>query len=102
MEEKIETLQGVPVAPVEPVKKRGRPPGAKNKTKKVSNASQTPLDKLQKAHDKLKEEHLLHQRTANTACNAFNNVIADLKHEIIGYQAVISYLENQLGLKKSI
>lgn len=103
MEEKIETLQGVPVAPVEPVKKRlGRPPGVKNKTKKVRKVSQTPIEKLQRAHDKLKDEHLLHQRTSNTACNALNNIIADLKHEIIGYQAVISYLENQLGLKKSI
>jgi len=30
-----------------------------------------------------------------------SDVIADLRHQIVGFRAVISYLENQLGLKNS-
>ena len=29
------------------------------------------------------------------------DIIADLRHQIVGFRAVISYLENQLGLKNS-
>jgi hypothetical protein len=72
--------------------RRGRPPGVKNKTKRQVK---TPLDKL-------KSEYLSYQRDSNTAVNALNMRVKELEHEIIGYQAVISYLENQLGLKKSI
>jgi hypothetical protein len=72
--------------------RRGRPPGVKNKTKRQVK---TPLDKL-------KAEYLSYQQDTNTVVNALNLRVKELKHEIIGYQAVISYLENQLGLKKSI
>lgn len=37
----------------------------------------------------------------NNQINHLNIDIANLKHQIIGYKAVISYLENQLGLKAS-
>lgn len=30
-----------------------------------------------------------------------SDIIADLRHQIVGFRAVISYLENQLGLKNS-
>jgi hypothetical protein len=72
--------------------RRGRPPGVKNKTKRQVK---TPLDKL-------KSEYLSYQRDSNTAVNALNMRVKELEHEIIGYQAVISYLENQLGLKRSM
>ena len=72
--------------------RRGRPPGVKNKTKRQAK---TPLDKL-------KSEYLSYQRDSNTVVNALNLRFKELEHEIIGYRAVISYLENQLGLKKSI
>ena len=72
--------------------RRGRPPGVKNKTKRQVK---TPLDKL-------KSEYLSYQRDSNTVVNALNMRVKELEHEIIGYQAVISYLENQLGLKRSM
>jgi hypothetical protein len=72
--------------------RRGRPPGVKNKPKRQVK---TPLDKL-------KSEYLSYQRDSNTAVNALNMRVKELEHEIIGYQAVISYLENQLGLKRSM
>ena len=72
--------------------RRGRPPGVKNKTKRQVK---TPLDKL-------KSEYLSYQRDSNTVVNALNLRVKELEHEIIGYQAVISYLENQLGLKRSM
>lgn len=37
----------------------------------------------------------------NNQINHLNIDIANLKHQVIGYKAVISYLENQLGLKAS-
>ena len=30
-----------------------------------------------------------------------SDIIAELRHQIVGFRAVISYLENQLGLKNS-
>ena len=33
--------------------------------------------------------------------DARSDIIADLRHQIVGFRAVISYLENQLGLKNS-
>ena len=63
-------------------KRRGRPPGVKTNPTMVSSAAI-------KAQVDFRTEHL-------------ETIIADLRHQIIGFQAVISYLENQLGLKKSI
>ena len=65
-------------------KRRGRPPGVKNKPQETMVSSAAI-----KAQVDLRTEHL-------------ETIIADLRHQIIGFQAVISYLENQLGLKKSI
>ena len=77
-----------PTAP----KKRGRPPGVKNKRtvrrKVVAKKAMVSQDAI-KAQVDFRTQHL-------------ETIIADLRHQIIGFQAVISYLENQLGLKKSI
>jgi hypothetical protein len=81
-----------PTAP----KKRGRPPGTKNKRpykrtvkrKVVAKKAVVSQDAIQAQVD-LRTQHL-------------ETIIADLRHQIIGFQAVISYLENQLGLKKSL
>lgn len=98
MQKKIET--------VEPVKRRGRPPGVKNKTKKVRRVSQAPIEKLQLKYDELYFQKNLLQVRLDEMTEKFEQEIEfrqqTVKHEIIGYQAVISYLENQLGLKKSI
>ena len=67
-------------------KRRGRPPGVKNKT--APKEVMVPSAAI-KAQVDFRTEHL-------------ETIIADLRHQIIGFQAVISYLENQLGLKKSI
>lgn len=100
MEEKIETVEQPPV------KKRGRPPGSQNKAKKVRKTIQTPLEKLQLKYDELYFQKNLLQVRLDEMTEKFEQEIEfrqqNVRHEIIGYQAVISYLENQLGLKKSI
>ena len=77
-----------PTAP----KKRGRPPGVKNKRpvkrKVVAKKAMVSQDAI-KAQVDFRTKYL-------------EDIIADLRHQIIGFQAVVSYLENQLGLKKSI
>jgi hypothetical protein len=88
-------------------KKRGRPLGSKNKSKrvrKVAGKEYTFKDKAFKQVDKnlrsmpnippipvriLKDEMVKDQEIK----------ILNLEHQIIGYKAVISYLEHMLGQK---
>jgi hypothetical protein len=79
------TLSKKPVA-----KKRGRPPGSKNKTSaaKVRLGKQKHLieEKFHVYYDALWDR--VEKR------NAYK--VADLKHKEIGYRAVISYLQARL------
>jgi len=86
-------------------KKRGRPLGSKNKrVRKVAGKEYTFKDKLFKQVDKnlrsmpkippipvkiLKDEIVKDQEIK----------ILNLEHQIVGYKAVISYLEHMLGKK---
>jgi hypothetical protein len=75
-------------------KKRGRPLGSKNKRKvarKVAGKSKSfkQPDDSKLLEKILKTEFLLDQEA----------VILNLEHQVIGYKAVISYLEHKLGTK---
>ena len=70
--------------------RRGRPLGSKNKPQ---------------ALEKQIKDWPAEPRMPKVDCwamvNQKNDQIANLNHQITGYKAVISYLEYQLGLKKS-
>ena len=70
--------------------RRGRPKGSKNKPKGLEK---------QIAH--WKAEPRMPKIDCVAIVNEKNDQIANLNHQITGYKAVISYLEYQLGLKKS-
>lgn len=76
-------------------KKRGRPLGSKNKPKKVPRAEKVKAFKriydLQRAADKIVELEKIR--------NNLHNLIDNLEHKIVQYQAVISYLEHKLEQK---
>jgi hypothetical protein len=84
-------------------KKRGRPVGSKNKRiRKVAGKEYTFKDKAFKqpkpaAADNLMNDNLRLIQDNGRLLNAINN----LEHQVIGYRAVISYLENRLGLASS-
>lgn len=112
-----------------PVKRVGRPKGAKNKPKKILlSATQVALaEKLgvpkeelakemvsRKRQDTIKKQSISMQERWNRIKKLTddnlqlmddNSVllsqVTNLEHQIIGYRAVISYLENQLGLRSS-
>lgn len=71
-------------------KKRGRPAGSKNKPQA-----------LEKQIKNWPAEPRMPKSDCVAIVNAKNSLIAELNHQITGYKAVISYLEYQLGLKKS-
>ena len=73
------TLSKKPVA-----KKRGRPPGSKNKT---SAAKVRAWDK----NNILEENNAVWDELKKVSAQ-----VADLKHKEIGYRAVISYLQARL------
>ena len=83
-------------------KKRGRPFGSKNKPSKVGtvktfkqlNASASRIAKQQREQELLNEHINLLIELGN-----FKKQVDNLEHQAIGYRAVVSYLENQLGLK---
>jgi hypothetical protein len=80
-------------------RKVGRPKGSKNKKKTIDSSIQKHKEatlKLAEIGSVVAKEHRL-----NNTIDHLNADIANLKHQIIGYKAVISYLENQLGLKGS-
>jgi hypothetical protein len=80
------TLSKKPVA-----KKRGRPPGSKNKTSaaKVRAWEQENLILEEKFH--VYYDAVLVELQRGTSAQ-----VADLKHKEIGYRAVISYLQARL------
>ena len=109
--------------------KVGRPKGAKNKPKKIIlTATQVAVaDKLGITTEELAKATVTAKRKAiskkqsvsmkerweqnrklitdNLQLMDDNSVllsqVTNLEHQIVGYRAVISYLENQLGLKRS-
>jgi predicted transcriptional regulator len=83
-------------------KKRGRPLGSKNKrVRKVAGKEYTFKDKTFKQSSTDAAVHNL--MDANLKLIGDNNqllkAIENLQHQIIGFRAVISYLESQAGLK---
>jgi hypothetical protein len=83
-------------------KKRGRPLGSKNKrVRKVAGREYTFKDKEFKQSSTDAAIHKL--MDANLSLIKDNNqllkVINNLEHQIIGFRAVVSYLEVQAGLK---
>ena len=79
-------------------KKVGRPKGSKNKMTKdqFEKAIKPSIEKL-KVVQQMKQETL----RLNHVIDRLNEDISNLNHQIIGYKALISYLEFQLGLKGS-
>ena len=71
-------------------RKVGRPKGSKNKTSKTTVLTR---EAKQKVVSNILD---LHGDVAS-----LNTKVANLEHQIIGYKALISYLEFQLGLKGS-
>jgi len=93
-----------------PLKKRGRPVGSKNKVirkvagrefvfkKKDAAATKSfkrPVTQQQTILAKLLDDNLQFISDNKKLVDRINN----LEHQAIGYRAVVSYLENQLGLK---
>jgi hypothetical protein len=115
--------------PAKTFKRIGRPKGSKNKPKKVIlNSTQIAIaEKLGVPKEEFAEEIVkLNRRTKTSAQSKVmkdrweqsrklisdnlqlmddNSVllsqVTNLEHQIIGFRAVISYLEAQLGLKRS-
>ena len=71
-------------------KRMGRPP-------KSSPVISKELSDLKKAYAELE---LAYGEACNMASKEFQKS-ANLEHQVIGYKAVISYLEAQLGLKST-
>jgi predicted transcriptional regulator len=81
-------------------KKRGRPVGSKNKVVVKKPAA------LSKPFKQSATEAAVHRlMDANLSLIKDNNqllkVINNLEHQIIGFRAVVSYLETQAGLRKT-
>jgi predicted RNase H-like nuclease (RuvC/YqgF family) len=74
-------------------RKPGRPKGVKNKKASVFKEA------IQNAAHEIKLANSI--MSLNNTINHLESDLANLRHQIIGYKAVISYLENQLGLKAS-
>jgi predicted transcriptional regulator len=77
-----------------PSKKLGRPVGSKNKLKPAAtktfkqSATDAAVHRLMEANLSLIKDN-----------NQLLKVINNLEHQIIGFRAVVSYLEVQAGLK---
>jgi predicted transcriptional regulator len=77
-------------------KKRGRPVGSKNKSK--PEATKTfKQSSTEAAVHRLMDANLSLIKDNNQLLKAINN----LEHQIIGFRAVISYLETQAGLRNT-
>ncbi len=77
-------------------RKPGRPKGVKNKTASVKANFK---EAIRNAAHEIKVANSI--MSLNNTINNLESDLANLRHQIIGYKAVISYLENQLGLKAS-
>lgn len=88
-------------------RKVGRPKGSKNKMTKVEfkKAIDPSIQKRREAKAVLKLAEIgsvvAKETRLNHTIDQLNAEIANLKHQVIGYKALISYLEFQLGLKGS-
>ena len=78
-------------------KKRGRPVGSKNKTKPAAKVKTFKQSATDAAVHRLMDANLSLINDNNQLLKAINN----LEHQIIGFRAVISYLENQAGLRNT-
>ena len=75
-------------------RKVGRPKGSKNKVRTISQKTKVEraVQIFQVNNEVIRLNHVI---------DSLRSEIANLKHQAIGYKAVVSYLENQLGLKGS-
>jgi len=78
-------------------KKRGRPVGSKNKPKPAAKVKTFKQSATDAAVHRLMDANLSLINDNNQLLKAINN----LEHQIIGFRAVISYLENQAGLRNT-
>jgi predicted transcriptional regulator len=83
-------------------KKRGRPVGSKNKVvvkKPAAAATSKPFKQsaTEAAVHRLMDANLSLIKDNNQLLKVINN----LEHQIIGFRAVISYLESQAGLRNT-
>jgi hypothetical protein len=95
--------------------KRGRPKGSKNKPKPMifklldeqikTGKKMSAQDKRTKAFKRSQDQAVHNLLDDNLKLMGDNkqllNMIDNLNHQIIGFRAVISYLENRLGLASS-
>jgi hypothetical protein len=72
----------------------GRPKGSKNKVRTISQKT-----KVERAVEIFQSNNEIIR--LNRVIDGLRSEIANLQHQAIGYKAVVSYLENQLGLKGS-
>lgn len=79
------------------VKKRGRPVGSKNKPKIKNVPKKMDWEKLARhLQSALRDEFVENEKLAKKISDLEFDV-ANLKHQAIGYRAVVSYLENKIG-----
>ena len=128
-ETKATKTKAKPAAKSEAFKRRGRPAGSKNKPKKVViTATQAAIAeklgvpvteyakevvKLKRKDTAKKQSVAMKERWTRTRKLVQDNIqlmddnsillrqVTNLEHQIIGFRAVISYLEMQIGLKRS-
>ena len=128
-ETKATKTKAKPAAKPEAFKRRGRPAGSKNKPKKVViTATQAAIAeklgvpvteyakevvKLKRKDTAKKQSVAMKERWTRTRKLVQDNIqlmddnsillrqVTNLEHQIIGFRAVISYLEMQIGLKRS-
>ena len=84
-------------------KRRGRPPKNTVTITATSKRRGRPPKSIKQTRETVKE-NLIFRSTflrMQGEIARLNDKIANLEHQAIGYKAVVSYLENQLGLKGS-
>lgn len=78
------------------VKKRGRPVGSKNKPKAKAIPKKVDWEKLAKHLQKALQDEFVENERLQNKIGDLNFEVANLKHQAIGYRAVVSYLENKI------
>ena len=86
-----------------PVRKAGRPKGAKNKPKTVAAPKElsnkpVPEGKTVKPKEQDTQQLLAYLNYLSTYVDSLNAKVESLEHQAIQYQAVISYLEAKLDI----
>jgi hypothetical protein len=76
-------------------KRRGRPVGSKNKVAAKPKPFKRSVEQ-RVLHNIVDENLQLIELSKN-----LNKQLENLKHQIVGFRAVISYLENRLGMASS-